>query len=372
MASAKNIPFPQKVPPQPVQPQIDPKKLEEFMGKFVTDLGAAMSAALVLIGDQLGLYRSMDSAGHPVTPAELGAMTSTDERYVREWLSAQAAAGYVQYDEKTDKFSLTPEQAFALAQEDSPAYIPGAFQIVSAVIKDEHKVTEAFRSGVGVGWHEHHPALFEGTERFFRPNYAANLIQNWIPALEGVQQKLEKGAVVADVGCGYGASTILMAQAYPNSQFFGFDYHQASIERARERARRAGVGDRITFQVATAKQFPGNNYDLVTFFDCLHDMGDPAGAAKHVRQALAPDGTWMIVEPFANDDLKDNLNPVGRVYYAASTLICTPASKAQEVGLALGAQAGERRMREVVSSGGFGVFRRAAQTPFNLVYEAKP
>ncbi len=353
--------------------KIDMQELDKFMQKFVGDLGASMSAVLVLVGDQLGLYRAMDSAGHPISAAELAALTATEERYVREWLNAMAAAGYVRYHEENQHFSLSPEQAFALAQEDSPAYIPGAFQIVSAMFKDEHKVTEAFRSGGGVGWHEHHPSLFEGTERFFRPNYAANLVNQWIPALDGVKEKLEKGATVADVGCGHGSSTILMAQSYPNSKFFGFDYHQASIEKARERAKRAGVGDRISFQVATAKGFPGTHYDLVTFFDCLHDMGDPAGAARHVRQSLAPDGVWMIVEPFANDELKNNLNPVGRVFYAASTMICTPASRSQEVGLALGAQAGERRMREViVNDGGFGHFRRAAETPFNLVYEAKP
>jgi 2-polyprenyl-3-methyl-5-hydroxy-6-metoxy-1,4-benzoquinol methylase len=345
-------------------------KLDAFMQRFVGDLGAAMSASLVILGDQLGLYRAMDTAGHPVTPKELASMTATDERYVREWLSAQAAGGYVEYDAKTQTFNLSPEQAFALAKEDSPAYIPGAFQIVSAMIKDEHKVTEAFRSGTGVGWHEHHPALFEGTERFFRPNYAANLITNWLPALTDVTEKLRRGAMVADIGCGYGASTILMAEAFPNSQFSGFDYHQASIERARDRARKAGVGERINFQIATAKEFPGKGYDLVTFFDCLHDMGDPVGAAKHVKTTLAPGGVWMIVEPFANDALEDNLNPVGRVFYAASTMICTPASKAQEVGLALGAQSGEKRMRDVVMEGGFKSFRRAAQTPFNLIYEA--
>ncbi|HWZ50582.1 MAG TPA: class I SAM-dependent methyltransferase [Granulicella sp.] len=350
---------------------VDPVKLEEFMQRFVGDLGAAMSASLVVLGDELGLYRAMDAAGHPVSSAELAAMTDTDERYVREWLSAQAAAGYVQYQADVRLFSLSPEQAFALAQEDSPAYIPGAFQIASAMVKDEHKIAEAFRSGVGVGWHEHHPSLFEGTERFFRPNYAANLTGKWLPALEGISERLVRGARVADVGCGYGASTILMAQAYPNSRFFGFDYHQDSIERARERARQAGVGDRTSFQVATAKDFPGENYDLVTFFDCLHDMGDPVGAAAHVRKTLASGGAWMIVEPFAHDRLEENLNPVGRVFYAASTMLCTPASRAQEVGLALGAQSGEKRMREVVTAGGFGSFRRAAETPFNLIYEAK-
>jgi SAM-dependent methyltransferase len=351
--------------------QVDPHKLDEFMGRFVSDFGAALSSALVLIGDQLGLYKAMDNAGHPVNSAELAAMTATDERYVREWLCAQAAAGYVEYDSESRLFSLSPEQAFALAQEDSPAYIPGAFQIVSACIKDEHKVTEAFRSGAGVGWHEHHSALFEGTERFFRPNYARHLVQDWIPALDGVKEKLNRGARVADVGCGHGASTILMAEAFPRSEFAGFDYHQASIERARERARKAGMGNRVQFQISTAKEFPGTDYDLITFFDCLHDMGDPVGAAMHVHQALAPGGVWMIVEPFANDDLTDNLNPVGRVFYSASTLLCTPASRAQEVGLALGAQSGEARMRKVVTSGGFTRFRRAAETPFNLVYEAR-
>jgi SAM-dependent methyltransferase len=350
---------------------LDLAKLDVFMQRFVGDLGAAMSASLVVLGDRLGLYRAMDTAGHPVSPAELAALTNTDERYVREWLSAQAASGYVEYHAESGAFGLSPEQAFALAKEDSPAYIPGAFQIVSAMVKDEHKIEEAFRSGSGVGWHEHHPQLFEGTERFFRPNYAAHLIDEWLPALQGVRERLEQGAVVADVGCGHGASTILMAQAFPRSRFVGFDYHQGSIERARERAQLAGVGDRTSFEVATAKTFPGEKYDLVTFFDCLHDMGDPVGAAEHVKQTLAPGGVWMIVEPFANDRLEDNLNPVGRVFYAASTMICTPASRSQEVGLALGAQSGEKRMRDVVTTAGFGNFRRAAETPFNLVYEAK-
>ncbi len=367
MATQRAVPFPS----QPNgRTEVDPTLLQEFMNKFVGDLGAAMGAALILIGDELGLFKAMHSAGRPIDSHELAAMTSTDERYVREWLAAQAAAGYVTYEDG-DRYSLSPEQSFALAQEDSPAYIPGAFQIVSSVYKDAHKVLEAFRGGTGVGWHEHHPSLFEGTERFFRPNYAANLTTTWIPALNGTKAKLEQGATVADVGCGHGSSTILMAQSYPNSKFFGFDYHQGSIEKARERAKKAGVADRIEFRVATAKEFPGEKYDLVTFFDCLHDMGDPAGAAKHVLSRLADDGVWMIVEPFAHDSVKDNLNPVGRVYYSASTMICTPASRAQEVGLALGAQAGEKRMRDIVTAAGFGSFRRAAETPFNLVYEAK-
>jgi 2-polyprenyl-3-methyl-5-hydroxy-6-metoxy-1,4-benzoquinol methylase len=351
-------------------PEVDQQRLQEFMGKFVSDLGAAMSASLVLLGDELGLYRAMADSGE-ITSAELAERTATHERCVREWLAAQAASGYVSYDEGTKRYYLTPEQSFALAQEDSPAYIPGAFQIVSSVVKDAHKVAEAFRTGSGVGWHEHHPSLFEGTERFFRPNYAANLVNNWLPSLNGVVDKLRSGAKVADVGCGFGASTILMAQAFPQSKFYGYDYHQMSIEKAKERARRAGVLERIDFRQATAKDYPNEGYDLIAFFDCLHDMGDPIGAAKHARATIDNDGTWMIVEPFANDDIKDNLNPVGRVFYSASTMICTPASMSQEVAAALGAQAGEKRMRDVATQGGFSKFRRAAETPFNLVYEAK-
>ena len=352
-------------------PAVDPNKLQEFMGKFVTDLGAAMSASLVLLGDELGLYRAMVDS-KPISSAELAERTATNERCVREWLAAQAASGYVTYDAASNRYYLTPEQSFALAQEDSPAYIPGAFQVVSSVVKDAHKVAEAFRTGSGVGWHEHHPSLFEGTERFFRPNYAGNLVTNWIPSLDGVADKLRNGAVVADVGCGFGASTILLAQAFPQSKFYGYDYHQMSIEKAKDRARRAGVLERIQFRQATAKDYPNEQYDLIAFFDCLHDMGDPIGAAKHARETIKADGTWMIVEPFANDELKDNLNPVGRVFYSASTMICTPASMAQEVGAALGAQAGEARMREVVTKGGFSKFRRASETPFNLIYEARP
>ena len=351
--------------------RVDQTKLNEFLGQFVQELGAAMNVALVVLGDRLGLYKAMAGAG-PMTSEELAKKTNTAERYVREWLSAQAAGGYVTYDPTTQRFTLPDERAFALAMEDSPAYMPGAFQLVTAVLKDELIIEEAFRTGAGVGWHEHDAGLFEGTERFFRPNYAANLVSSWIPALDGTEQKLKSGGRVADVGCGHGASTILMALAYPNSEFFGFDYHRPSIEYARKAAARAGVDDRVTFEVHTSKGYPGLGYDLVAFFDCLHDMGDPAGAAAHVIQTLRPDGVWMIVEPFANDRLEDNLNPVGRVYYSASTMICTPASKAQEVGLALGAQAGEARMREVVLGGGFKRFRRAAETPFNLVYEARP
>jgi SAM-dependent methyltransferase len=349
--------------------QIDQAKLDEFMGHFVGDLGAALSAALVVIGDRLGLYRAM-ADGRGVTPDELAERTGTDARYVREWLSNQAAGGYVTYSDGL--FSLTPEQSLALAQEGSPAFVPGAFQLATSLVKDEEKIRRAFRSGHGVGWHEHHHELFQGTERFFRPGYAANLISSWIPALDGVQAKLESGALVADVGCGHGASTILMAEAFPESEFVGFDYHEESVEQARRAASEAALNDRVSFEVAPAKQYPGDGYDLVAMFDCLHDMGDPVGASAHVLETLDEDGTWMIVEPFANDRLEDNLNPVGRVYYGASTLVCTPASRDQEVGLALGAQAGEARLREVVTAGGFTRFRRATETPFNLVLEARP
>jgi len=350
--------------------QINEEKLQQFIGKMVGELGAALNAALILIGEKLGLYKAMAGAG-PMTSAELARKTNTDERYVREWLSAQAAGGFVTYDASNKTFTLPDEQAFALAMEDSPAYMPGAFHIVSAIMKDEPKLTEAFRSGDGVGWDEHDAALFLGTERFFRPNYAANLVKSWIPALDGVEGKLKEGVRVADIGCGHGASTILMAQAYPNSHFVGFDYHGPSIGYARRSAAKSNVKN-ASFEVATAKDFHGAKYDFVTFFDCLHDMGDPVGAAQHVLEMLNPGGSWMIVEPFAHDSLENNLNPVGRVFYAASTTICTPASRAQEVGLCLGAQAGEQRMKKVVTDAGFKGFRRATETPFNLVYEAKP
>ncbi|HET7261988.1 MAG TPA: class I SAM-dependent methyltransferase [Casimicrobiaceae bacterium] len=345
-------------------------RLNAFIGKFVADLGASVHAGMVVIGDRLGLYKAL--AVRPMSPAELARATSTDERYVREWLSSQAAGGYVHYDAGTGCFSLDEEQAMALAEEDSPAYIPGAFELALGSLKAVPRITDAFRSGKGVGWHEHDGDVFHGCERFFRPGYIANLVSTWIPALTGVVSKLEAGARVADVGCGQGASTILMAKAYPASHFVGFDYHEGSIEVARRSAARAGVADRVSFEVARAKDFPGGAYDLVAVFDCLHDMGDPVGAAGHVRKALSPDGTWMIVEPFANDRLEDNLTAVGRVYYSFSTLLCTPCSRSQEVGLCLGAQAGEARLREVVTSAGFGRFRRATQTPFNLVFEARP
>jgi SAM-dependent methyltransferase len=350
---------------------IDETKLQAFMGQFVQDLGAALSVATVRIGDKLGLYKAM-ADGSPVTPAVLAERTGTDERYIREWLSSQAASGYVTYDPASERFALGPEQALALAQDNSPVFIPGAFQLVAALIKDEPRISEAFRSGDGVGWHEHDHDLFCGTERFFRPGYIANLVSSWIPALDGVDEKLLSGARVADVGCGHGASTLILAAAYPRSKIVGFDYHPESIERARAAAEQAGVADRVSFEIATAKEYPGSGYDLVAMFDCLHDMGDPVGAARHVLNSLAEDGTWLIVEPFANDRLEENLNPVGRVFYSASTMVCTPASRDQEVGLALGAQAGEARLRSVVTEGGFTRFRRATDTPFNLVLEARP
>ncbi|KQV78334.1 class I SAM-dependent methyltransferase [Rhizobacter sp. Root1221] len=349
---------------------IDEGKLNAFMERFVQDIGAVLHAATVSAGDQLGLYKAIAKGAGTVE--QLAKRTETDTRYLREWLAAQAASGYVEYDPATARYSMTEEQAFALAEEGSPAFVLGAFQIATAQYKAIPKMVQAMRTGLGLGWHEHDPALFQGTERFFRPGYAANLVSQWLPALDGIEARLQSGARVADVGCGHGASTVLMAQAYPKSTFVGYDYHGPSIERARAQAKAANLDGRVTFEVASAKNFPGSAYDLVTVFDCLHDMGDPVGAAEHVKASLKPDGTWMIVEPFANDRLEDNLNPVGRVFYAASTFICTPASRAQEVGLCLGAQAGEARMREVVTAGGFRQFRRAAQTPFNLVYEARP
>ena len=349
---------------------VDANKMEQFLGKFVQDLGAAVHAGMVVIGERLGLYKAL--AAGPLTPKELAAITRTDERYVSEWLASQAAGGYLVYNADTQKFGMTEEQVLTLAREDGPAYMPGAFELALGSLAAAPRITEAFRSGAGMGWTEHEDAVFHGCEKFFRPGYAANLVSSWIPALDGVAEKLQRGGKVADVGCGKGASTILMAKAFPNSKIFGFDYHDKSIEAARQAAQREGVADRVTFEVATAKAFPGKAYDFVCVFDCLHDMGDPVGAAAHVRAALDEEGSWMIVEPFANDDLKDNLNPVGRIYYSFSTLLCTPCSRSQEVGMCLGAQAGEKRMNKVVSSAGFSRFRRATQTPFNLVYEARP
>jgi SAM-dependent methyltransferase len=349
---------------------VDETKLNELVGKMVGDMGAAMSAALVVLGDRVGLYKAMDGAG-PLTSGEVAQRAGCAERYVREWLAAQAASGYLSYDRGTDRYELSPEQAVVFAQDQSSVFMPGLAEIIAAMWRDEPTISEAFRTGQGVGWHQHDVCLFRGTERFFRSGYAANLVEAWLPALDGVVSKLTAGASVADVGCGHGSSTIIMAQSFPSSRFVGYDYHGPSIERARAAAREAGVGDRVNFHVASAKDYPGTDYDLVTFFDCLHDMGDPVGAAQHVHRTLKDDGTWLIVEPFAHDQLADNLNPVGRIFYSASTMICTPASLSQEVGLGLGAQAGEARLRDVVTNAGFTRFRRATETPFNLILEAR-
>jgi len=350
---------------------LDTAKLEQFVFKAVEEVGATLNAALVVMGDKLGLYQALAGAGG-VTPVELARRTGVAERYVREWLNAQAAGGYVSYDPQGGTYTLPPEQTVALTDEQSPAYLPGFFQLALGSVIDSPRITEHARSGTGLGWHEHNHDVFDGCERFFRPGYNANLIDAWLPALDDVIDKLSAGGLVADIGCGHGASTILMAQAFPRSRFVGSDYHSGSIAIARERAEEAGVADRVTFEVASAAEHPGTGYDLVTMFDCLHDMGDPAGAARRVRRLLDADGTWMIVEPMAGDRVEDNLNPVGRAYYGFSTFLCTPASLSQEVGLALGAQAGEARIGDVVTGGGFTRFRRAAETPFNMVFEARP
>jgi SAM-dependent methyltransferase len=352
-------------------PVINEDKLNAFMGQVVGELGATVNAGLIVIGDRLGLYKAMAPSG-PITPSELAEKTGTAERYVREWLNAQAAGGFVEYNPETQRYLLPPEQALALANEDSPAFVCGAFELATATLKSGSEIESAFRSGAGFGWHEHDAGVATGCERFFRPGYNANLVSSWLPALDGVEQKLRVGAKVADVGCGLGASTRLMAEAYPRSRFTGFDYHPESIELARRKAKDGGLQDRAGFEVASAAAFPGLGYDLIAMFDCLHDMGDPVGAARHVRQALAADGTWLIVEPIAGDRVEQNLNPVGRAYYAFSTLLCTPNSLSQDVGLALGAQAGEARIRDVAKAGGFTRFRRVAETPFNAVYEVRP
>ena len=367
MASEMTETSPASAPPG----VIDPQRLEAFVGKMLGDMGAAVSGALVVLGDRLGLYKALASRG-PCSSGELASAAGVSERYVREWLSAQAAADYVTYDPATRRFGMTPEQAMVFADEESPAFMAGGFEVLSAIWRDEPKIREAFQSGAGVGWHEHDACLFRGTERFFRPGYNAHLVAEWIPALEGVEAKLKAGAAVADVGCGHGASTILLAKAFPHSRFTGIDYHPASIERARAAAAEAGVADRVRFEVAAAKDLPGRDYDLICIFDALHDMGDPVGAARRIREALKPDGTFLLVEPFAHDELADNLNPVGRLFYSASTMLCTPASLSQEVGLGLGAQAGEARMRAVTQEAGFTGFRRAAETPFNLVFDVRP
>ena len=361
---------PATIAPAATAPAIDEAALGALLGKAVVDIGAVMQAPLILIGNRLGLYRALTEG--PLTTAELAARTGTVERYVREWVRGQAAAGYVTYDAATDRYTLSPEQAMIFAQQGSPTYLVAGFELALTMGKGESRLEAAFRTGQGIGWHEHDEHLSCSIARFFEPGYRANLLSAWIPALHGVHEKLRAGARVADVGCGHGISTLLMADAYPESSFVGFDYHEGSIAAARADARAAGLEGRASFERASDRDYPGRDFDLVTMFDCLHDLGDPVGAAVRVRESLAADGTWMIVEPRAGDGVEDNLNPVGRVFYSASTLVCTPTSLSQEVGLALGAQAGEQAIRAVTQEAGFTRFRRAAETPFNLVFEVRP
>jgi 2-polyprenyl-3-methyl-5-hydroxy-6-metoxy-1,4-benzoquinol methylase len=350
---------------------VDMDTLMAFVFRAVDEVGATLNTALVVMGDRLGWYRAMAGAG-PLTPADIASRTSTSERYVREWLNNQAAGGFVDYDPDSGRYTLPPEQAMALTDESSPAYLPGFFEIALGSMLATSTITEAARTGTGFGWHEQAEEVHSGCERFFRPAYNAHLVAEWLPALDGVVARLEQGGTVADIGCGHGSSTVLMAQAFPTATLVGFDYHEGSIATARKRAVEAGVDDRVRFETATGDAYPPAQYDLVTMFDCLHDMGDPVGAARHVRDSLKPDGSWMIVEPAAGDRVEDNLNPLGRALYGFSTLLCTPSSLSQEVGLALGTQAGEARIRDVVTTAGFGTFRRVAETPFNFVYEARP
>jgi SAM-dependent methyltransferase len=349
---------------------LDPAKLETLVHQMVGDMGAAAVAPLVVLGDRLGLYRAIAESG-PMTTEALAEKTDTTERYVREWCAAQAGFGYITYDPTNGQFSMTPEQQAVFSDADSPTCMTGGYYAIASMAIDEPKIAHAFKSGEGVGWGEHCNCLFCGTEKFFRPGYKANLVNEWLPSLNGVVEKLTRGGKVADVGCGHGASTLVMAQAFPNSEFIGFDFHDESIACANQRAKDAGIRN-ARFEVATAKHFPGGDYDLIAYFDCLHDMGDPVGAAAHTKKALKPDGAMMVVEPFAHDKLEDNLNPIGRMFYSFSTMICTPASISQEVGLALGAQAGPKRLENVVKEGGFSKFRVATQTPFNLIIEARP
>jgi ubiquinone/menaquinone biosynthesis C-methylase UbiE len=349
---------------------IDEGKLNEFLGRFVTDLGAAAATGTVVVGHRLGLYRSL--AEGPATADELARRSECNPRYITEWLRGQAAGGYVEYDEKTDVYSMTEEQVFALATPDGAIYAPGAFVLALGALKANDRVTAAFKTGEGIGWHEHDEDVFVGCEQFFRPGYIANLVPSWIPALDGVEAKLLAGARVADLGCGLGASTVLLAQSYRESTFVGSDYHERSIELARKRASDAGVAERVQFEVASASSFSGSAYDLIATFDCLHDMGDPLSTAQHVRGAIASDGTWLVVEPYAGGSVNENLNPVGRVYYNFSTQLCLPSALSQTGGFALGAQAGEAAIRRIVTDAGFTRFRRATETPFNIVYEVRP
>lgn len=350
--------------------ELNEDKLHDLLGKVVVEMGAAANGPLITIGDKLGLYKSLSESGH-VTSSELADKTNTSERYVREWLSAQAGSGYVEYDAKSKKFFMTPEQSAVFGNDKSPVFMTGAFYAITSLYHDEPKILNAFKTGEGVSWGNHNKCLFCGTEKFFSPSYENNLISSWIPSMEGVTEKLKKGVKVADIGCGHAASTIIMAKAFPNSTFIGFDFHEESIQQAKSRANDAGITN-VSFEVSTAKTFHGKDYDFITFFDCLHDMGDPVGACTHAKNALKPDGTCMIVEPFANGSLEENINPVGRAFYAFSTMLCVPCSLNQEVGLALGAQAGEEKLKDAITAGGFSRFKRAAETPFNLILEARP
>jgi SAM-dependent methyltransferase len=353
----------------PSSNNIDQSKLEEFIMKAVGDMASSLGAMMIILGDRLGLYKAMAKSG-PVTSEELASKTNTAERYIREWLASQAAAGYITYNPKEKKFFLPAENAMVLANEDSPTFMLGSYQILRSVFKDEDKFVDIFKSGKGLRWGDHHHDLFEGTAKFFKPNYMSNLIPSWIPSLDGIQEKLKQGAKVADIGCGYGVPTIIMAKEYPNSKFYGFDNHEVSIEAAKKLAQKEGVSDRVEFDVVSANDSIGNDFDLVAFFDCLHDMADPVGALKFAKQSIKNDGVCMIIEPMANDRIEDNLNLIGKIYYAASSIICVPNSLADE-GIALGAQAGEKKTREVVEKAGFTKFRRATETPFNIVYEVK-
>jgi SAM-dependent methyltransferase len=350
---------------------VNEEKLNQFIGQMLGDLGGAASMVMVRMGDALGLYEALHAKAS-LTCEELAREANVNVRYLREWLAQQAASNYLSYEPATGKFTLPPEQAMVFAVEDSPVYLLGGFDLMASFLEAQPQVQAAFKSGGGVAWNDYTGCMFCAVARFFRPGYHNNLVSSWLPALDGVMAKLQLGATAADVGCGHGWSTVLMAKAFPNSMFVGYDFHPSSIEQARAHAAEHGVSANARFEVATAKAFPGTDFDLVTFFDCLHDMGDPAGAAAHVRQSLKPDGTWMIVEPMAGDRLEDNLNPVGRLYYAGSTMICLPTSMSQEVGAALGAQAGEARLRVVITQGGFHSVRRAIETPFNMILEARP
>ncbi len=350
---------------------LDQDKLHQFVGQMLSDLGGAASVAMVRIGDALELYKTMHERG-PMTAEELAAAAGVNQRYLREWLAHQAASNYVAYEPATQKFTLPAEQAMVFAIEDSPVYLVGAFGLMASLLDNQAKVEPAFKTGAGVAWGDQAGCLFCAVARFFRPGYHNNLVASWLPALDGAVAKLERGAKVADIGCGHGVSTVIMARAFPNSQFIGYDFHPASIEAANAHAAEHGVSANCRFEIGTAKDFSERDFDLVACFDCLHDMGDPVGAATHVHQSLKPEGTWMVVEPIAGDRLEDNLNPVGRLYYAGSTMVCVPTSLAQEVGAALGAQAGEAKLREVITAGGFRHVRRATETPFNMILEARP